>query len=184
MTKDAAKHDKTERKRWLHIFSAVFLTVVIIVGATSVWLRSTRRSSERTVNEMAEFYLGETAERNSRAIIFELEKWMQQLERIVTNLSPEDLSSEQRIRDFVGSIQQINGADLFALVDEQGKVYTSGSVYPDGSAFSFLSKPITQPAWREATRTRISSSSRFRLPVPRGRIFRYRHAFSGLPWKT
>ena len=145
MTKDAAKHDKTERKRWLHIFSAVFLTVVIIVGATSVWLRSTRRSSERTVNEMAEFYLGETAERNSRAIIFELEKWMQQLERIVTNLSPEDLSSEQRIRDFVGSIQQINGADLFALVDEQGKVYTSGSVYPDGSAFSFLSKPITQP---------------------------------------
>ena len=99
----------------------------------------------RYVNEMAEFYLGETAERNSRAIIFELEKWMQQLERIVTSLSPEDLSSEQRIRDFVGSIQQINGADLFALVDEQGKVYTSGSVYPDGSAFSFLSKPITQP---------------------------------------
>lgn len=36
-------------------------------------------------------------------------------------------------------------ADVFALVDAEGKVYTKDCVYPDGSHFSFLSKPITQP---------------------------------------
>lgn len=89
MTKDMAKHHNTERKRWLHICSAVLLAVVVIVGATTAWLHSTRQSSEKTVNEMAEFYLGEIAERNSGAIIFELEKWMQQLQRIVLQVTPE-----------------------------------------------------------------------------------------------
>ena len=58
MKKDVAKQNNTERKRWLHIYTAVLLAIVIIVGATAVWLRSTSRSSEKTVNEMVKFYLG------------------------------------------------------------------------------------------------------------------------------
>lgn len=145
MAKDVTKQYNIDRKRWLHIYTSILLAIVIIVGATTGWFLSTRRSSERTVNEMARFYLGEMAERNSGAIIFELEKWMKQMERAVSVLSQEDLNSEKNICDFVGMMQQINGSNIFALVDEQGKVYTKDSVFPDGSQFSFLSKPITQP---------------------------------------
>lgn len=145
MAKDVRKQYNTEKISWLHIYTAMLLAFVIIVGASACWLFNTRQSSEKTVNEMAEFYLGEIAERNSGAIIFELEKWMNQLERAVSVLSQGDLSSEQSVCDFVGMVQKINGTDIFALVDAQGKVYTKDSVFPDGSQFSFLSKPITQP---------------------------------------
>ena len=91
MTKDVAKQYNTERKRWLHIYSSVLLAIVILACATTGWLYSTRQSSEKTVNEMAEFYLGEIAERNSGAIIFELEKWMKQMERAVSVLSQDYL---------------------------------------------------------------------------------------------
>ena len=72
MAKDMTKHDNAEQKRWLHIFTSVLLAAAILICATTVWLRSTRRSSEKTVNDMAGFYLGEIAERNSGAILFEL----------------------------------------------------------------------------------------------------------------
>ena len=145
MTKSAPKQDNSERKRWLHSYSAVLLAFLIIVGATAAWLSGTRRSSEKTVNEIVEFYLREIAERNSGAIIFELEKWMKEIGQTVTLLTQDDLSDEQAVCDFVDLMQQIHGSDLFALVDTQGKVYTKDGVHPDGSAFSFLSKPITQP---------------------------------------
>ena len=79
MLKQIAKHSKADGKRWLHIYTALLLTAVILVSSTTIWLRSTRQSSEKTVNDIVGFYLGEIAERNSGAIIFELEKWMQQL---------------------------------------------------------------------------------------------------------
>ena len=144
MLKGITKHSKADGKRWLHIYTALLLTAVILVSSTTIWLRSTRQSSEKTVNDIVGFYLGEIAERNSGVILFELEKWMKQIDRAATVLGPEDLRSEQSICDFVGLIQQVSGTDMFALVDAQGKVYTNDHVFPDGSTFGFLSKPITQ----------------------------------------
>ncbi len=145
MAKDKKKHSSAERKRLIHMYTAVILAAVILIGATGAWFHSTKHSSEKTVNDIVEFYLGEIAERNSGIIMFELEKWMTQMSRIATILTEDNLSSEESICDFIDKTQTINGSDIFAMVDGEGRVYTKDEVLPDGSHFSFLSKPITQP---------------------------------------
>ena len=41
-------------------------------------------------------------------------------------------------------VQQINGLDMMALVDEEGMVYTADSTFSGISRFGFLSEEITQ----------------------------------------
>lgn len=144
MKKENKKRHTMEKKRWIHIYSVVLIAVLILVCATTMWFRSTRRSSEKTVNDMVRFYLTEIAERNSGAILFELDKRVSQIQRVTDVLSQEDLRDEQSIRDFVETVQQISGLDLFALVDEQGMVYTKDSTFLGTTQFHFLSRPITQ----------------------------------------
>lgn len=144
MTKGGTKSQKTGKKRWLHIYTAVLLTAAILVCATTVWLYSTRRSSEKTVNDLVEFYLGEIAERNSGAIASELGKKSRQMEQAMTVLSQEALRNEQSIREFVKLVQQIIGLDMFALVDDQGMVHTQDSTFSGVSRFSFLSEAINE----------------------------------------
>ena len=145
MKNENKKRHTMEKKRWIHIYSVVLIAALILVCATTMWFRSTRQSSEKTVNDMVRFYLTEIAERNSGAILFELDKRVSQIQRVTDVLSQEDLRDEQCIRDFVETVQQISGLDLFALVDEQGMVYTEDSTFLGTTQFHFLSKPITQP---------------------------------------
>ena len=79
MTKDGKKRRGIGKRQRQHINIAVLLTVVILICATTVWLRSTLLSSEKTVNDLVEFYLEEIAERNSGAITSELEKKSRQM---------------------------------------------------------------------------------------------------------
>ena len=129
MKNENKKRHTMEKKRWIHIYSVVLIAALILVCATTMWFRSTRQSSEKTVNDMVRFYLTEIAERNSGAILFELDKRVSQIQRVTDVLSQEDLRDEQCIRDFVETVQQISGLDLFALVDEQGMVYTEDSTF-------------------------------------------------------
>ena len=129
MTKDGKKRRGIGKRQRQHINIAVLMTVVILICATAVWLRSTLLSSEKTVNDLVEFYLEEIAERNSGAITSELEKKSRQMEQAMTVLRQDDLRNEQSIRDFVWTVQQINGLDMFALVDAQGMVYTLSLIH-------------------------------------------------------
>ena len=144
MTKGGTKRHSTGKKRWLHIYTAVLLAAVALACATTAWLHNARVSSEETVNDLVKFYLEEIAERNAGTITSELGKKAAQMERAMTVLNQDDLRNETDIRSFVGLVQQINGLDMFALVDAQGMVYTQDSTFPGISRFSFLSETITE----------------------------------------
>ena len=144
MTKGDTKNRGFEKKRWLYAYAAVLLAAVILIGSTAAWLYSTRAFSEKTVNDLVEFYLEEIAERNAGTIHSELEKKAAQMERALTVLDQDALRNEQSIRTFVGLVQQINGLDMFALVDAQGMVYTADNTFSGISRFSFLSETITE----------------------------------------
>ena len=144
MTKDGTQSRSIGKKRWPHVYVAVFLAAVVLVGATISWLYRARISSEKTVNDLVEFYLEEIAERNSGSIASALETKSRQMERAMSVLDQDALRNEQSIRDFVGLVQQINGLDMFALVDAQGMVYTQDSTFSGISRFGFLSETITE----------------------------------------
>ena len=144
MKKSDTRHHGTGKKRWLYLYGAVVLAAVILICSTTAWLRSALLSSEKTVNDLVRFYLEEIAVRNTGTITSELEKKAKQMKQAMTALDPEDLRNEQSVRSFVGLVQQINGLDMFALVDAQGMVYTQDSTFSGVSRFSFLSEAINE----------------------------------------
>ena len=181
MTKDGTQSRNIGKKRWPHVYVAVFLAAVVLVGATISWLYRARISSEKTVNDLVKFYLAEIAKRNSGSIASALETKSRQMERAMSVLDQDALRNEQSIRDFVGLVQQINGLDMFALVDAQGMVYTQDSTFSGISRFGFLSETITETRIHTVnsygTKTMVIIAAPVTCPAGGkypGRVLRYR----------
>ena len=132
--------------RWPAFCVVLAVVVVILITATLHWATGTRKASDQTVNDLVEFYLEEIAERNANSITAALTQKAAQMEMALTVLDQDDLRDEASIRDFISMVQQINGLDMFALVDEEGMVYTADSTFSGISRFSFLSEQITETA--------------------------------------
>ena len=126
-------------------YAVLFLATVILVMSTVFWMKNTQTASEQTINDLGEFYLEEITERNTGTITSELTKKTEQMERALKVLDQEYLKDEESVRRFISMVQQINGLDMFALVDDEGMVYTADSVFSGISRFSFLSEEITEP---------------------------------------
>lgn len=144
MRKMVAETNKSKIVRWPSFYAVLFLVTVILVVSTALWTEKTRVSSEKTINDLGEFYLEEITERNTRNITSELEKKTEQMKMALTVLNQDYLKDEENIREFIGMVQRINGLDMFALIDEDGMVYTSDSTFSGISRFSFLSEKITE----------------------------------------
>ncbi|MCI7796108.1 MAG: response regulator [Lachnospiraceae bacterium] len=140
-----AESDKNRHGRWSSFYTLLFLAATILIVSTVLWVKSTSAASEATINDLGEFYLEEITERNTRNITLELEKKTSQMEMALSVMDQESLKDEGAIRKYIHMVQQINGLDMFALVDENGMVYTADSSFSGISRFSFLSEEITEP---------------------------------------
>ena len=69
MRKMVAETNKSKIVRWPSFYAVLFLVTVILVVSTALWTEKTRVSSEKTINDLGEFYLEEITERNTRNII-------------------------------------------------------------------------------------------------------------------
>ena len=123
---------------------ALLASALVLLITTLLWVSSVQANSDKSINDLCRFYLEEITERNAGSITSELEKRAQQMEMALTVLNADHLQSEASIRDFISTVQQINGLDMFALVDADGMVYTADSTFSGISRFSFLSDTITE----------------------------------------
>ncbi len=144
MRRQVAESNKNRTVRWPSFYIVLFLVVVILIGSTVMWTKSRQISSEETINSLGEFYLEEITERNASGITSELDKKARQMERALTVLDQEYLQDEESVRHFIYMVQQMNGLDMFALVDQDGMVYTADSTFSGISRFSFLSEKVTE----------------------------------------
>ncbi|MGN0077700.1 MAG: ATP-binding protein [Coriobacteriales bacterium] len=136
---------KLTRGAWGSLYVALLTVVAILVFATILWAGSTQSTYQQTTNELGRFFLEEIAERNSNAITAELERRARQMEGALATLDAADLANEVAVRSYVADVQAINGLDLFALVDEDGMVYTADATFSGISRFGFLSDEIAEP---------------------------------------
>ena len=144
MRRSAAEIQERPAIQRLSLSIALLTAAIVLVISTLLWVRSVQANSDESVNGLCRFYLEEITERNAGSITSELEKKAQQMEKALTVLSAEHLQSQAAIRDFISTVQQINGLDMFALVDADGMVYTADSTFSGISRFSFLSDRITE----------------------------------------
>ena len=135
---------RSQSLRWSSVIGGLALVIAVLLVATALWVSHTQTASEETINDLVRFYLEEITERNTGSITLELSRKAEQMEMALTLLGPDDLADEASVRRFIDTVQRINGLDMFALVDEDGMVYTADSRFSGISRFSFLSETITK----------------------------------------
>ncbi len=124
-------------------YIAVLLVSAALIACTIFWLNNTQKASEKTINLLGEFYLQEITERNVSNIAASIDTRAGQIKSAVEVLDLEHLRNESSVRKYISMIQKLNGLDIFALVDENGMVYTADSTFSGISRFGFLSEELT-----------------------------------------
>ncbi len=137
-----------EKQQRQTVASAVWggLIIAAILLITTVWVAtSAQASTNEAVARVSEFYLDELAGRRALVVSGELETNFDYMDRALSILDGSDLASQESLREFLGRVKQLYGVDRFALVDENGVVYTQHSTASGLSRYPFLSQELTGP---------------------------------------
>lgn len=126
------------------IWGGVIIAVILLV--TTVWvLGSARTGTNQAVNKVSEFYLEELAGRRALVVSEELKNNIAYLENALAIIEERDLESQEGLRSFIGKVKKLRDIDKFALVDENGIVYTEHSTVSGLSRYSFLMGELAEP---------------------------------------
>ena len=131
-------------KSYWGILIMIVLATLIILTSTLVFSQTAKKASDETTISLSQFYLEEIADRTVYEISSELSRNVEQLQRTVDEMKSEHLQSDDSLRAYLDMIQRLNGLDIFAVVDENGMVYTPDNTFSGISRFSFLSEPVTE----------------------------------------
>ena len=135
-----------EEKKFFRIplMLGALIIAVILVGSSLAVGRFAQIQTNETVYSLTEFYLEELAERRTDVVTANLNERKLQMEAAISGITEENLESERTLREYLSFIQSLNSLDMFAIVDEDGMVYTATNTYAGISRFGFLSEKITE----------------------------------------
>ncbi|MCI9615118.1 MAG: response regulator [Dorea sp.] len=120
--------------------------IALILIVTTLWVsRSARIGTDQAVSRVSEFYLEELAGRRALVVSEELNKNFTYMEKALEVLEESDLESQESLRNFLGKVRKLYGVDKFAMVDEDGIVYTQHSTMSGLSRYSFLAEELKEP---------------------------------------
>ncbi len=128
----------------LGMLGVVALAALVIIASTLIFSYNARRAADETTTALGRFYLEEIADRNVYEITSTLTHNVEQLQRAVEEMRHAEIQTTTSLRTYLSMIQQLNGLDMFAVVDEAGMVYTPENTFSGISRFGFLSEPVTQ----------------------------------------
>lgn len=137
---------KKQRKKTVAYAVAGGVIIASILLLTTIWvLNSARTGTSEAVDKVSEFYLEELAGRRAQVVEEELNNNLAYIENALDVLDESDLKSQETLRSFLGKVKKLYGVDKFALVDENGIVYTQHSTASGLSRYPFLSEELTEP---------------------------------------
>jgi len=93
------------------------LLVMIILVFGTVWMgNSARRDTETAVRSVSMLYLDELAGRREQVVSNNLRERIRDTQTAVSLLTPDDLSSEKKLRDYQAHMKQLYNLEKFAFV--------------------------------------------------------------------
>ena len=137
-----------ERQKKQTITSAVVGGVIIaaILLLTTIWVsNSARKSTSQAVSRVSDFYLEELAGRRAQVVAEELRKGFGYIENALYIMDATDLESLETLHKFFRRVKKLCGIERFALVDENGIVYTEFYTESGIGRYNFLSEELTGP---------------------------------------
>lgn len=126
----------------------LFLTLLVLSLRTS---EKTRQTTDSAITKLSSFFIQEIAKSRTTLVVEELTKKRNYINNALSVISEEDLSSVKNFRSYLGNMRNLFGLDTFALVDENGLVYTSHSTCSGKTRYPFLAQQITQPIFSTVT---------------------------------
>ena len=133
---------------FLSFISLLFLILLVLSLRTS---EKTRQTTDSAITKLSSFFIQEIAKSRTTLVIEELAKKRNYINNALDVISEEDLSSVKNFRSYLGNMRNLFGLDTFALVDENGLVYTSHSTCSGKTRYPFLTQQITQPIFSTVT---------------------------------
>ena len=136
-------------KRIIHIITALSMTLMIILLLimSLKTANTTQNVTDKAIDKLSEFYIEEIAKSRTSLISDELLKKYTYVNNALSVISQEDLKSPKALRNYLGNMRRLYGVDTFALVDENGLVYTSHSTCSGKTRYPFLAETITKPIY-------------------------------------
>ncbi len=126
----------------------LFLTLLVLSLRTS---EKTRQTTDSAITKLSSFFIQEIAKSRTTLVVEELTKKRNYINNALSVLKEDDLSSVKTFREYLGNMRNLFGLDTFALVDENGLVYTSHSTCSGKTRYPFLAQQITQPIFSTVT---------------------------------
>ncbi|MBP5601238.1 MAG: sensor domain-containing diguanylate cyclase [Treponema sp.] len=133
---------------FLSFISLLFLILLVLSLRTS---EKTRKTTDNAITKLSTFFIQEIAKSRTTLVVEELSKKRNYINNALSVLTEDDLSSVKAFREYLGNMRNLFGLDTFALVDENGLVYTSHSTCSGKTRYPFLAQQITQPIFSTVT---------------------------------
>ena len=108
---------------------------------------TTKEVTDKAIDNISYFYIEEIAKNRASLISNELDKKYNYVNNALDIISQKDLESPKALRNYLGNIRRLYNMDTFALVDENGLVYTSHSTCSGKTRYPFLAEKITKPIY-------------------------------------
>ena len=137
------------KRRIIHIIiTSVMTSLIIILLIMSLKTAATTQEvTDNAVDKISHFYIEEIAKNRASLISNELDKKYNYVNNALDVISQKDLESPKALRAFLGKMRKLYNMDTFALVDENGLVYTSHSTCSGKTRYPFLAEKITEPIY-------------------------------------
>lgn len=143
---EQSKYNGTHKKQTVVYAITGGIMIAAILLVTMIWVSGGARiGTNEAVNRVSEFYLEELAGRREQVVSQELKNHFSYMEKAIGILKEMDLESQETLRGFLGVLKRLYQVEKFALVDENGIVYTENSTTSGLSRYSFLSGDLTEP---------------------------------------
>ncbi|MCI9339511.1 MAG: response regulator [Dorea sp.] len=138
---------QTVTKKGAGLWFLMVIGILIIVVVLSTWwlLKSSQTTTEASVYNVSKLYLEELTAQQTKKFTNTLDNQTQQLKTAVHLLGETDVSTQEAMQKYIAHMEEINGFDFFALVDEEGTIYTESSVYPGVFEHRFPEGGFTEP---------------------------------------
>ena len=138
---------QTKRVFQIIITSLMCLLIILFLIMSLRTADTTQEVTDKAIDKISHFYIEEIAKNRASLISNELDKKYNYVNNALDIISQKDLESPKALRNYLGNMRRLYNMDTFALVDENGLVYTSHSTCSGKTRYPFLAEKITKPIY-------------------------------------
>ncbi len=128
----------------LTVISAAVIVLILIFSTFWTGLNA-RRSTEKAVHTVSNFYLGELAGRREQVVASNISSNIKNMNYALELLDEEALSDLAHLQSFQARMKKLYSVEKFAFVDTTGLIYTSMGPLNNIEDYSFDHRSISGP---------------------------------------